>query len=350
MKWVQTYLTSRTQEVRFSGHTSGKTEVKAGVPQGSVLGPILFIALTSDLVEHLDNCIVKAYADDTQLLVKGRTRQEVKRKLETAIRKAQLWFRENSLQINPTKTEVMILGGGKENERIKVEVEEGANKIGIETVPQIKVLGVIIDEDLSWKSQVKLVKKKASHALRNIARTSKALPTTSKRLLYDALVAPHLSYADIVWDGCRREEETSLQRLHNFAVKIISGNRGHESTSKAMQELGMVPLTEKRQIHHAVFAHKLINGKGPLELRDRLSCVRACQQDQSKLANRLRSRAKMDIQPQQHRTARYEKSTLHRTAKAWNRTDPNSRKTLNSSIFKTSTQREFTRAYWTLQF
>ena len=349
MKWLQTYLTNRTQEVRFHEQTSEKTRVMAGVPQGSVLGPILFIALTSDLVDCLDDCVVKAYADDTQLLVKGKNQQEIIEKLERTIRKAQEWFRTNSLQINPNKTEIMILGG-KENTRAQVEVDEGENKIYIETLPQIKVFGVIIDENLSWKAQVKQVKKKASYAIRNLARTSRDLPTKTKRLLYDALVAPHFSYADIVWDGCSQEQQSALQRLHNFAVKTIAGTNGPVSISKTMQELGMVPLAEKRQIHHAVMAHKLINGKGPLELRDRFASVKGCQKDQTKLANRLRSRVKMNIQPQQHKTARYERSTIYRAAKAWNRTDPCSRKTTNTSQFKATTQRAFTRAYWRLQF
>ena len=185
--------------------------------------PILFIALTSDLVDHLGDCIVKADADDTQLIVTGKTRLEVKNKLETAIKQAQEWFRANSLLINPTKTEIMILGGPKIKERLQIQVSEGNKEINIGTIPQIKVLGVIIDEDLTWKSQVKQVKKKSTNAVRHLARTGKTLSTSIRRLLYDALVAPHLSYADIVWDGCRQEQQKELQRVHNFAVRVIAG-------------------------------------------------------------------------------------------------------------------------------
>merc|ERR1711867_289760 len=111
LRWLQSYLTNRTQQVRFKDFTSATTMTQSGVPQGSVLGPILFIALTSDLADHLgDDCLVKAYADDTQLLVKGKNRMEVKLKLQQAIAKAQDWFTNNSLLINPTKTEIMMLG------------------------------------------------------------------------------------------------------------------------------------------------------------------------------------------------------------------------------------------------
>ena len=334
IKWLQTYLSNRTQEVRFTDHKSGKTEVQAGVPQGSVLGPILFIALTSDLVEHLKDCVVKAYADDTQLIVTGKTTQEVKEKLETSIRHAQDWFRANSLQINPSKTEIMILGGDKNRDRLKIQVNEGEEIVSIETVHQIKVLGVILDEEMNWKSHIKSIKRKASYALRNLARTGKSLLSKTKRLLYDALVAPHLSYADVVWDGCRQEQQKELQRLHNFAVRIISGTRKHDSASKAMRELGMIPLSEKRQVHQAVMAHKLINGKGPLELCNRFKGIRKSDLDLDKLENRLRSKRKMNIQPVQHRTARFERSTIYRATKAWNRTDPITRTLEDGSKFK----------------
>ena len=116
----------------------------------------------------------------------------------------------------------MVLGGPKNNERLQIQVSEGTKMINIDTIPQIKVLGVIIDEDMTWKSQVKLIKRKSSNAIRHLARSGKTLSSRIKRLLYDALVAPHLSYADVVWDGCRQEQQKELQRLHNFAVKSIS--------------------------------------------------------------------------------------------------------------------------------
>ena len=83
--------------MKFRQHTSGTTTVEAGVPQGSVLGPTLFIAFTYDLAEHLRKFTIKAYADDTQILVAGRTAEEVKQELETAISIAQTWFKQNSL-------------------------------------------------------------------------------------------------------------------------------------------------------------------------------------------------------------------------------------------------------------
>ena len=78
-------------------------------------------------------------------------------------------------------------------------------------------------------------------------------------------MAPHF-YADVVWDGCLRGQQQELQRVHNFAARVIVGANRNASATEALKALGMVPLTEKHRIHQAVLAHKLINGRGPKEL------------------------------------------------------------------------------------
>ena len=351
LKWLQTYLEDRTQQVKLKNFTSTVTVAQSGVPQGSVLGPILFITLTSDLANYLgDDCLVKAYADDTQLLVKGKDRQEVKSKLQQVIAKAQDWFSSNSLLINPTKTEVMMLGKkGSGDNNITIEVQEGHSTIHLRPTSQIKILGVIIDEELNWKQQVNQVKKRAVNIIRNLARTSGSLPRKAKRLLYDSLVAPHLSYADIVWDGCLEEQRQDLQRIHNFAARTITGAKKFSSATEALRTLGMVPLTHKRQIHQAVMTHKLINGNGPKVLCDKLKDIkyaRDLDKEQANLAGRLRSKAAMKIQPIQHRTARFERSSIHRMTKAWNNLPLHCKLLESSSNFKATVQREITHAYW----
>ena len=113
--------------------------------------------------------------------------------------------------------------------------------------------------------------------------------------------------------------------------------------TKTLKTLGMVPLSEKRKIHQAVFIHKLVNGHGPTELCDRVKETR--QNKQLGATDGLRSRKSLYIRPEQHKTAKYEKSTLWRASKAWNETKPEHRFIDNTSRFKAGIQREITRAY-----
>ena len=229
LEWIKSYLTGRTQQVKFHQGLSDITAVESGVPQGSVLWPILFIAFTSDLASHLEGYTIKAYADDTQILVSGSNTQEVKLKLEHAINIAQDWFKNNSLQINPSKTEILLVRNSirSRTDEVKINLQDNGHTIQVRQAHKIKILGVILDETLSWKDQVKQVKGRAANVIRHLARSAKVLPQTSRRLLYDALVCPHLSYADVVWDGCLKRQETELQRIHNFAARVISGSDRH---------------------------------------------------------------------------------------------------------------------------
>ena len=106
------------------------------------MGPVLFIAFTSDLHNSLPNCKVTAYADDTQILVTGRSLTEIKAKSETAIEQAQKWFTDNSLKINPTKSEVMVFSRKKgPTEVLHITVKEGNQYKSIKTSSSMKILG-----------------------------------------------------------------------------------------------------------------------------------------------------------------------------------------------------------------
>ena len=146
-------------------------EVEAGVPQGSILGPILFIAFTADFSKYFKDSKITAYADDTQLMVVGNSVEEVKQKIEETLSRAQTWFSENSLKINPTKSEVMIFGM-KNNNHIDIAVQENGQAKLIKTTSKMKILGVIIDDKLSWESHVKKIRKQTHNTIANLARTN----------------------------------------------------------------------------------------------------------------------------------------------------------------------------------
>ena len=110
VKWCKSYLEQRKQKTKFKKFTSIEHTVTSGVPQGSILGPILFICFTNDMANTFTNCKIISYADDTQLIVTGNHKQQVKSKLEELIKQAQKWYNENSLMNNASKTEIIIIG------------------------------------------------------------------------------------------------------------------------------------------------------------------------------------------------------------------------------------------------
>ena len=232
--WIKSYLSNRTQVTSFPSQTSEVCEIESGVPQGSILGPILFIAFTADLANEIPESKIVAYADDAAVLVSATDLQSLQTRIETVLQKVQQWYTSNGLLINPTKTEYMVLG--KDN-FLEVNVKEGKENISIQSKKHMKVLGVTIDQKLSWNHHITTIKAKTNNAIRNIARTSGILPLRSRKLLTEALVTPHWNYCDVIYDGCSEKAKNNLQRNQNYAARALLGRSKYSSATEALKQL-----------------------------------------------------------------------------------------------------------------
>ena len=251
----------------------------------------------------------------------------------TVITKAQRWFSANSLKINPTKTEVLVFGRRNTRDRLSFSVVEGDKSCSIENAKSMKVLGVHLDENITWETHVKSIKSKASRIIRNLARTTHILPLHCRRILYDALVTPHFSYCDTVWGGMSKRLEENLQRTGNFAAKALLGMKKRDSAKDALIKLNMMPLKDKRSVHLGVLVHKLNKNIGPKQLIENYKgLIERTHSHQTRMASRG------DMNHLQHRSGRFERSTIHRAANNWNTIPGDIRQIENSTSFKKSYQ------------
>lgn len=317
VKWVESYLKTRIQKTVFKDFQSEESIVTSGVPQGSILGPILFLCFTNDLISNFPGVKVVSYADDTQFIVTGKTIEIVQKKLENVIEKAENWYKSNSLMSNPSKTEVIFFTPRNNNysknvNNPTISVYEEGKEVKIEAANDVKVLGVQIDSKMTWNEHIKKLRNKTIAIVRHLHRVNKLLPMKSKLQLYDSLVASHLSYADIIWSGCGMINKQKLQCVQNFALKSILGMKKYDSASQARKTLKYLDLEEKRNIHEAVFTHKVLAGKMPKNITEEYLKLRP--------STKTRSATTGTLNIPKHKTVKYENSVLYRTTKAWNKT------------------------------
>ena len=158
--WFASYLTERQQYCYLNGQNSEKRPVKCGIPQGSCLGPLLFILYTNDFEESLAKFTPNMYADDTSIALGGEDAYQLLEDLRNELQAVIDWLRQNKLSLNVTKCEYMLLGSNKQLGKIS---EIGDLKVGEEEIKRVrktKYLGLTIDETMSWNQQYKIVKGK----------------------------------------------------------------------------------------------------------------------------------------------------------------------------------------------
>ena len=317
--WIKSYLQHRRQIVKFGRIESDEEFIESGVPQGSILGPLLFITCTNDIVEELKENKIFSYADDMQILVKGKTIEDLENQLEMAIQTANIYYNKNSLLNNAAKMEIMLLTTKQKlnkTRQLKVKVTDGDTEKYLYGEESLKILGLHIDQTLSWDKQASQVKKKATNSIRNLHTANQLLPMKQKRVLYNSLVAAHFTYADVIWNKCGRINENKLQQAQNYAAKSILGLSKYSSSKQALRKLELLPLQEKRNIHTAVFVKKTLENKGPKEL--------IFKYNNSRRPEALRQG---NLQLPTHKTQQYENGPFYASLKTWNSTPQNIKQT-----------------------
>lgn len=235
--WFRSYLTGRTQAVEIKSTDQGVTTtttsrplpVNRGVPQGSVLGPILYIIFVSDFPDYVRSyCSMLMYADDTALLLQNKQPTTLEIDSYIAINMAIEYCQANDLVLNQTKTQQIIMGRKK---------EEVLELPGAERVYNVKYLGVIIDESLSWNDHIDKLCRKLSTVLYVLRRLKQVSNIEVVKCAYYALFESHLRYTITVWGNSSKANSQRVLMLQKKAIRILTGKGPQESCRDAFKQL-----------------------------------------------------------------------------------------------------------------
>ena len=311
LAWIASYLNNRTQKTKFKQFTSSEEPITTGVPQGSILGPLLFICYTNDFSSHFDEiCKLLSYADDTTFVVSDTSPINLKNKIKKTIQTAQTWFTNNEMRINTDKTEILVFKQTKIKINMSIPILYNNTKIKLQPKPFVEILGVLIDAELSWDKQINSVKKYSMDKTRNLHRINKFLPKQSRINMYNTIIVPVFDYCDVIYGGCTERNSKRLQIVQNLAVKSITGNKKYDSATPSFKELNFLNLKQRRKIHESVFIHKALTENSTPNLHQEYS------QYIPNANTRNFSSGKLTIPT--HNYSKFKKSPLYRTITTWN--------------------------------
>ena len=202
-KWFANYLVDRSQYVNIDGNVSLSRKLDCGVPQGSILGPLLYLLYVNDIYKSCNGNIL-SFADDTTMYVSDHDVNKLYKKAQIETNKLFNWFCANKLSLNPGKTKYIVLRPQHRqcdlNKYTLLVNGSPLNRIGKNCKEtSIKFLGIYIDESLSWKPHISHVNSKISRALFSIKQLKNTFPSSSLRTLYFALIHPHIMYGNLAW-------------------------------------------------------------------------------------------------------------------------------------------------------
>jgi hypothetical protein len=269
---LSSYLTGRSQSVIINGHCSPSEPLATGVPQGSVLGPLLFTIYTTP-VAHLiqgQSFSFHLYADDTQIYISFASKDmDVNLKaLSNTLDIVHSWFTSNRLTLNPSKTEYLIIGTRQQRAKLASTTLKFAHS-DLQPVPSARNLGVIFDSEMSLESHISKVCQTSYLHIRQIRKVRHLLDLNSSTLLANSLVSSRLDYCNSLYFGLPNCLLDRLQRVQNsLARAIVPTVRRFDHITPTLNLLHWLPVRKRIEFKIATLTFKTLNNNQPTYLRD----------------------------------------------------------------------------------
>ena len=330
-EWFRSYLTDRQQIVRGGKRT---LPVTCGVPQGSIIGPILFILFTTDLATHLSHGILTSYADDTVHVDSGSPDAaglaDLKARLELTMRELNAWFSSNSLKLNEKKTN-FIMVGSKCNLAKSADFCFDVNRTTIIRSDKIKILGIFLDSELTWHAHIAGVVQRCNRVLVSLYKFRHYFSKSTLKIIVEAYVFPHITYGLCVWGGATKSQINKIQKIINFAARVVTGCKKYEHITPALAHLDWSRIETLVALRDVTKVYKALQMEGAPPEISGLFTARAAVS-----ARNTRSTERGCLHLRRYRLASSQRTFAYRAAAGWNRLSDSIRGSATLRGFKTA--------------
>lgn len=269
LEWFRSYLTDRSQIIKIDELISKKLPITFGVPQGSVLGPTLFIIYVNDLLSVMDNTHTNiiCYADDTALIFEGDSWSDTSQRAEIGLKRAVEWLNNNLLTLNINKTKLLCFHKTKSSEpksQINLKIHSECNNPSlcncpvIEQVHSIRYLGVIVDDKMSYNMHISGVAAKVRKLTHIMYRIRDAADPKIALIVYTALCESIIAYCITSWGGSAMTAMLELERAQRAVLKVLLNRRKRFPTSALYSEAGVLSVRKIFILRTTILQHKAI--------------------------------------------------------------------------------------------
>ena len=329
LQWFIDYLHDRFQRVVINGQHSNWQEIKAGVTQGSVLGPTLFLVFINDIVYVIRHCKIRMFADDTCLIIEVDNRADTAELINEDLEAINIWSKQWLVNFQPSKTKSLIVS-------LKHDAHHNPpvlfNGHFIDEVKCHVYLGVKLSSNLRWNQHIHDVSKKARKKLNAMIPLKFKLDRKSLELMYVSFVRPTMDYAQVVWGSTYDSDIVKLERIQVDALRLITGATARSNISNLYKETNLPTFQKKCNNAMLCFMYKIVHRIAPTYL---LNLIEPYEE-----APRYNLRNKDSLKTLFCRLEVYKRSFFPHTIKLWNALPPHVQSLPTYENFKLHLNRE----------
>ncbi|MEW8546816.1 MAG: reverse transcriptase family protein [Candidatus Thiodiazotropha sp.] len=263
LRWFNNYLSDRKQQVTINNCKSNFQSISCGVPQGSILGPLLFLLFINDLPLYTRKVHTDLYADDTTLYDIQDSMEQIENNLQAALNNLHVWCKENGMSLNSSKTKVMLVTSTQKRQRlVSNSLDLKFNNDPLNNISNDKILGVFVDNNLAWTDHTKHLAKKIASSIWLLSKIKRYLSKVHRVQFYKSYIQPHIDFCNIVWASSSESNKLKIFKLQKRACKVILDYKV-DDLSEAMKSLKIMSVFDRLYLRKAKFMFKVYNNDAP---------------------------------------------------------------------------------------